>query len=81
MGANKKAAAGLKIANTMHLGGILVALFGMSGPRVSPSLVIKKTSRISEAGRLWANKITDACGKILKQKTHLLIDRRALFML
>ena len=39
----------LKIANTMHLTGLLVALFDMGGPCVSPSLAVKETSKIPGA--------------------------------
>lgn len=42
MGIGKKMAIDLKIANTMHLRGISVALFEVGGPSVSPSLVMRK---------------------------------------
>lgn len=44
MGIGKKVAIDLKIANTMHLRGISVALFEVGGPPVSPSLVMRKTT-------------------------------------
>lgn len=49
MGIGKKVAIDLKIANTMQLRGIWVALFDMGGPCVSPSLVMKKTPKKSRA--------------------------------
>lgn len=81
MGIGKKVAIDLKIANTMQLEGIWVALFEMSGPCVSPSLVMKKTSKIFRAPRYHRQMEVNVSANTRDQITPLLIARRALFML
>lgn len=82
VGISNKVAVDLKIANTMQLRGIWVALFEMSGPCVSPSLVMKKTSKnISSPQTLSADRNMNVCSNTRDQIVPLLIARRALFML
>lgn len=67
MGIGKEVAVDLKIANTMQLRGIWVALFEMGGPCVSPSLVMKKTSKILRAPR-YRQREKRMCVRILVTK-------------
>lgn len=63
MGIGKKVVIDLKIANTMHLRGISVALFEVGGPPVSPSLVMKKQQERWKPPVINAQKIMSICGR------------------